>query len=145
MQNSHSLLRSSLFKMVITFEQQNLTKIRRISNWSQEKYTLNISLLIISLHSSWNDPLIQRHATDAGQPKTIQMFGSSKTQCAVSKYLVILGPWFFFNAATVLLILMDLVMMVEQTAHIFSRMGPLLGAWGAPVAPQVGPKCLKWV
>ena len=69
-----------LFKMVITFEQRNLTKVRRISNWSQEKYTLNISLLIISLHSSWNDPLIQRHATDAGQPKTIQMFRLSKNR-----------------------------------------------------------------
>ena len=64
-------------------------------------------------------------------------------QCAVGQYILELVPWLFFIAGTVSLVLMDSVMILEQSAHIFWRLGPLLGAWGAPGGPQVGPKCLK--
>ena len=34
-------------------------------------------------------------------------------------------------------------MMLEQSAHIFLRLGPLLGAWGAPGGPLGAPKLAK--
>ena len=49
-----------------------------------------------------------------------------------------------FNAGTVLVIFLDQVMMAEQSAHIFSWFGPLLGAWGAPKTSDVGPKLPYW-
>ena len=34
-------------------------------------------------------------------------------------------------------------MMLEQSAHIFLRLGPLFGAWGAPGGPLGAPKLAK--
>ena len=64
-------------------------------------------------------------------------------QCAVGQYILELVPWLFFIAGTVSLVLMDSVMILEQSAHIFWRLGPLLGAWGAPGGPKVGPQMPK--
>ena len=65
------------------------------------------------------------------------------TQCAVGQYILELVPGLFFSAGTVSLVLMDSVMILEQSAHIFWRLGPLLGAWGAPGGPPAGPKMPK--
>ena len=55
--------------------------------------------------------------------------------------LVIFSPWQFLNAGTVLVIFLDQVMMVEQSAHIFSWLGPLLGAWGPQKRPILARHC----
>ena len=58
-------------------------------------------------------------------------------QCAVGQYILELVPGLFFSAGSVSLVLMDSVMILEQSAHIFWRLGPLLGAWGAPNLAQI--------
>ena len=67
--------------------------------------------------------------------------------------LVIFSPWQFLNAGTVLVIFLDQVMMVEQSARIFSWLGPLLwlGPKNVRCWPEIailaisGSSCLKWV
>ena len=88
-----------------------------------------------------NLPLL--HMTKLLQRFTL--FWRNIPQCAVGQCLLKLVPWLFFIAETVSLVLMELVMMLEQSAHIFLRLGPLLGAWGAPGGPLGAPNWPKWV